>query len=205
MPDVWLGRYSRWAEKLVNAKGGPILVDIGPSIQPVMPTQGGVEELYLQSVYRYALIIGVAAVAGQQSSVQLRNPTGSGVVLITELVGVGPAVATVSTFHVSATTFSNAGSDFAGVVQGFHLDSRAPLNSSQIVTFGTQANSDLSNIIFVASGSNAVSSGIINITQGVPLVMLPGNAVRIVDQTVNEAFTVELAWRERALEPSELT
>lgn len=204
MADVWLGRFSRWVEKLFNAKGGPLLLDIDPAVKCVLSFQSGVEELYLQSVYRYAVIIGIGAVAGQQAAFGVRNPSGSNVIATIELIGAGPSVATVSTFHLSQSAVT-PGNDFAGTVKGFRLDARANPQSSMITTFGNVANADLANITFIASGNNSIATGIIDMTQGRPLTLLPGDGIRCVDQTVNEAFSVEMLWRERALETSELT
>lgn len=207
MADVWLARYSRWLEKLVGAKGGPVVVDVNPSLTAVISTQSTVDELYLQAVYRFANFIGVAAAAALQAGVQLRNPVGSGVVAVIELIGIGPAVATTSTFHVSQNVSTAGGADFATQVKrGFRLDPRGNQQSTCILSGGSElAAADLLNITFLSSGNNTVSSGIINATQGLWVPLLPGDTIRVVDQTLNEAFSVEMAWRERALESSELT
>lgn len=200
MPDVYLGRFNRWVEKLFNVKGGPTLVDIDHRVSTVLSFQPGNEERYLVGWNRYAIIKQQAAVAAQNSFFVLRNPAASNVVVVVEKIFVLGTVATPSQAHLS---IAQNQTDAATTFSGFRLDSRSNLSSTAIFSQSTAVAPDFSNIILAVGFTNLPGVDMI-ITETQELTLMPGDAIRVVDATLNEAFDVSFFWRERALETSEL-
>lgn len=201
MPDVWLARYNRWLEKILNIKGGPSLVDLDPSLTAVSSTQGGVEERYLLGWNMFGLAIDVPAVAANLSAVRVRNPIGSNVVAVFQKIMVG-AVAT----------------DFYSLVNGpATVDLATPVGGATLRLDARTISS--ASVVFSQSNTVVSPPGLANTFQRIALTLntnwdfvlddevplLPGDALEVFGNTVNQRLVVSHMWRERPLEQSELT
>lgn len=202
---IYVSRLSTWLEKRFNAKGGQVITDVDVTGRLVLPWQVGNEDRYLQGWQRFAFSLSATGGAGQTASAQIRNPSGSNVVLAIEDLNFqinAAATATFSNFIVSESISNPA--DLSGPSPGTGLDTRQNSSSVAIVSTSTNAG-QLTFTIYVANvtGAGAIHKMIVTTNQ--ELVLLPGMAIRVTDLTVAETLRVNLIWRERALELSELT
>lgn len=201
MADIWLGRFERWLEKFYNAKGGGVVMDHSPSITAMIPILIGNEDRYLQGWNRYWQDANVAANAANSSATRLRNPAGSNVIVVVEKLHLQTLVTTFSNFLIqqgSATT------DLTTASTGFRMDTRGNPNSSAILSIQNTTPANLATTVF----DKAVNSGLGQdciVTENQEFTILPGDAIQVVDQTVNEQIVITWMWRERPLESSELT
>jgi hypothetical protein len=201
MASYSLGRFNRFVEKLFNIKGGPTVLDVDPSTRLILPIFSGVEDRYLQGWGRYAIATTTNAVAAVNSGAQLRNPLGSGMLLVIEkmILQAGSATSVTSISQaVNAVDLPSAGT-------GFRIDQRNNPNSTAIFSQSTAAGTgNLANLMAVVSApANGYADYILTVDQ--ELTLLPGDTIRFVNNTVNELLRSSLVWRERALETSELT
>lgn len=200
MPDIWLGRFSRFVEKLFNAKGGPVLVDIAPSLQMVVSIDSGVENRYLQGWNIYHGSSGVAAVAAQFSRFLLRNPPGSNVLAVVEWINTNS-----NSIDMAVTTGQPnlANVQAAGTLLR-RLDARSGFIDSTLVVStdnsATQFPGTAAVIIKPNSGTGPYMP-ILSVNQEIPI--LPGDALWFASDVVNVPIQVNIRWRERALESSE--
>lgn len=201
MADIWLGRISRWLEKVYNVKGGPLLVDISPSLVAVTVAGDNVEERVPSSWNRFGATNTVPAVAAALGAFRLSNPAGSGALVVIEKATVASLLADSPLIIQSSGAFATP---FGGITTSVRLDARTINTSSAAsVTFGSAASTSGQAIVRTAYGANASYDFISEDDQ--ELLALPGDAVTIWGATLNQAFFGSFVWRERALETSELT
>lgn len=201
MADVWLGRFSRWVEKLLNIKGGPALVDLSASVMPTLALDKGVDHRYLEGWNRFAVLATQAAVAAQTSRFRIRNPTTSNVIIVLEQLAVyAPVGGTADTPFV---TWGAAVGDLGTLVtlSFARMDPRGQPTPTGIVsvTAGTSTGQAfLARTIAVNANADFITS----VDQEIPI--LPGQVVDVDSSNVNIPLNVNVMWRERALESSEL-
>lgn len=200
MADVWLGRFSRWVEKVFNAKGGPVLVDVAPSVQPVLSLDKGVDQRYLEGWNRFSVVAATTAVAANFGRVRLRNPTGSNVIVVIEQITVTP----IAGADNPIVTWGATTSDLIGpVTLSFtRIDPRGNPTPTLIITTNQQAAGGQP-LMQRGTASGIATDFINNVDQ--QLVNLPGQAIDIQIGTANLQANTSIMWRERALEQSELT
>lgn len=192
-------RLSQWIEKRFNAKGGNVITDIETVARAILQFPSGVEDRYLQSWNRYGVIANQAAVAAQNSRVRIRNPVASNVILVLEqlacftsgpdnpLVTWGPTTTDLATLVVMTST---------------RMDPRGNPQPTAIVSNNAQAAGGQA-FLQRPSGTTFTTDFINGSDQQIPV--LPGQVVDIQATNVNVGLDVSFIWRERALEPSELT
>lgn len=202
MPDVWLGRINRGIEKLFNIKGGPTLIDVNHQLTAEYSLQNGNEDRVLQSWFRFAAASAITGAAGQSAGVELHNPFGSNVIAVVERINVRISPATASLFILTYTSGPAAIADF-GPVAATRLDGRINTGSTCIYSTTTAAIGFSTQIMFQAVNNGSTVDFIH--TQNQELVLTPGSAFIVVDNTLAEAASFDIAWRERPLESSELT
>ncbi len=196
--EILVGRYNRYLQKLLGIKGGPPAAQLATEISTAIGLFHGVENRALEGWYRFAGVIQPVAIAAGTGAVQIRLS--------------GATIAVLERISLNATAgggfnlTQGAATDLTNLFTGFRLDNRVNQRSSAILS-GTAgiAATDLAvtqQIVF-AAGLNQDRDVIITHNQEWPL--FPGDALRFRFTVVNTAFTVNLIWRERALEESELT
>lgn len=200
MPDIWLGRISRWIEKFFNVKGGPSLVDLQPSLQATIALDKGVDHRYLEGQNRFSVEANQAAVAAQNSRARIRNPGGSNMIIVLEQLcffSGGAADSPIVTWGAVTTDLATL------ITLTFtRMDPRGQPQPTAIVSVNAQAAGGQAFMQRVSSTTTNIDF-INNPNQEIPI--LPGQAVDVQCQTVNNALNVTFMWRERALESSELT
>ena len=206
MAKLLAGRFNRFVEKLFATKEGRSSLDtISPELQITYTMLTGVEDRYLQGWNRYAQDFSQPAVAGQFSIAELRNPAGSGVIIVLESLLVRNNSATVSNyqFSIRAQTTDQATVSTGQVIR---LDPRGGPTPSSILSIGSSAtapNINAANMVTICL-PNGGSSQFIQTTNQ-ELTVLPGDAILVFNNTVNLAGQISMLWRERVLEPSELS
>lgn len=199
------GRFARWLEKFFNLKSAfSVVNDVSSSIQAVLVVHNGVEDRYLQGWDTFQSSTTAAAVAAQFSRFQIRNPAGSGVVVVIEHLSFASSVF----LNINAGPIRGATIDLGNVQTGLitELDVRGRTASSAIISADTNASgSPGAQFAPVVWGVpvNTPFQTIVTVNQEIPV--LPGTAYFCVAQTVNIGVTTNIRWRERALEQSELT
>jgi hypothetical protein len=198
--EILVGRLNRYAQKLLVIKN-TALHGFLPELRLVLPIFSGVEDRYLQGWNRFGTESVTAAVAAVNSGNQLRNPAGSGIIVVIEKLYVSPGLsgsAVVVSQAVNNTDLPSAGT-------GFRLDSRGNSNSTAIFSQSTAAGTtSLANVIM--RNNNLANTGYdFIIGDGMQLMLLPGDTIRLVNSNVNDSILTTIMWRERVLESSELT
>lgn len=209
---------SRWSQlfrKLGVVKGDDIVSEVHRQIFPVIVVEGDRPEHKLLAGERLAWGQFLkAAVVGQQGYVGLRNPAGSGIVVVVERIdGIrvefsrfyigllrGEADWTLASTEQPRDTRIQAGATF-GV--------SAPNITGQIV----HGDSSLISAPFVVAefGAGSSSAGLNSTNLGwtTDIVLAPGDTVVVFISNgsggggVNVAFQASFCWRERATEPGE--
>lgn len=204
MSDVWVARINRYVEKLFNVKGGPTVLDIDPAIRIDIPLKVGVEDASTQGWNRFAVSGGFASGAAQLGAVMLRNPPASNVIAVLERFSMIEALSNVQTRMDLGYLSSGIVLDLPTLFtqnQYARLDGRINTGSTLIASLSTNATVLTPRIL--AFWSATIPLGINSINMEIPL--LPGSAVQLTSQTVNQTLIGDFMWRERALETSELT
>src|SRR5689334_14381216 len=84
--EILVGRYNRFAQKLLQIKGDAPVPQLAGDIQLSMPLYSGAENRYLESWDRYGVGVLVAAQVGINSGARLRNPLGANLVIVVERI-----------------------------------------------------------------------------------------------------------------------
>ncbi len=200
--EVQHGRYLRFFQKFLGMKGRePSEVTLAAEIMPQLSLFHGQENRYLEAWSKFAQGATNAAVAAQFGVAQLRNPSGSNVVLSVEQI----YFAMEGTSSDVRITTGPTTTDVGGVgVALASMDSRdGPRNSTALASFGNQAGQLLlgNSVWRLFGNANTVITLLQYEDQAIPV--LPGQAIAFSSATVNIATNVTFQWRERFLEDSE--
>ncbi len=197
---IQTGRFNRLFQKLFSIKGGANVTEVGAEILPVMNIRIGAEVRYLEGWELFAIGTIASPIVAQTGAVQLRNPAGSGVIAVIEKVNFSSQSAQRITFSQS---FGGLTADLANLTTPRQLDPRTRANSSLQGSNGNNVADLTAGMFNYPIPANPIPIELVNFEdQEWPL--LPGQAFRILANTVNTDLTVNIRWRERALEESEL-
>lgn len=198
--EILVGRFNRALQKLLGLKGGPPAPQLAGEIAPSLPLPWGREMRALESWFTFAFTAGIGAAAGQQSVARMRNPANSNVVAVFERICVALVLTDQPLLQSQAS-----GADL--VVTAFssqqRLDPRGATGSNLIFssnTVGVPAVA-LINKLQIAGAPNTTADFIITDIEEIPL--LPGDALQVQSNNVNQALNVSWLWRERFLEEGE--
>jgi hypothetical protein len=200
--EILVGRLNRFLQKYLGMKGDAPSVQLAADWQPSLgfDVEGNVELRYLQGWNKYAISSLLNAIAGQPTGVRLRNPVGSNVVAVVELLSMGTPTAT----DVMNLAHGPIAADLVTIISGAvaRLDPRGNAAPTCVMSTNTAALTSLSSVIAVRrTVANTNVDFILTADQEIPL--LPGDALQIQPSTVNEALDFTFWWRERFLEESE--
>jgi len=161
----------------------------------------GVENRWLESWERFFFTSFLAASAANEGGVRLRNPAGSNVMVVIERVEISELLPDNPGF-----AFGTATADLGTVGQGAPLDTRGRTQPTSIPSSQNTAPT-----VPALTGAATLSRPFIAANtpyffisdEGQELTVLPGSAIQINANTVNQGLSVALLWRERSLEESE--
>ncbi len=161
----------------------------GETVTPTIDLWAQPDWAFLQGRILFARRVSSAAVAGRFSSVELVNPAGSGILVVTELIRSGTssldiAVDSGTALGVTATT------------QGLARDTRYPAGPVSVATVVT---GDLA--AGVTQPQDRITSGVL---ANRPYILRPGTKLFLVGLAVNTAIEVVLYWMERRVLNGEL-
>lgn len=201
--EIQVGRFNRLIQKLLSLKGGASLVSAEDSLGFVLSLFHGAENRYLESWERFGNNTDQAGVAGVQSIVQIRNPTGSNIVVVLEKVLVTSTGGGADVFHVQ---FGPQTADLATVntVVG-RLDRRGRGTPVAIVSSAsTIVGAGSFGVFILRFGLSAADQAfdlILDVNQEITI--LPGDGFGVLHDSTGIQISVSFIWRERQLEESE--
>jgi hypothetical protein len=204
--EILVGRFARGAQKLFGIKGNVPTPTLSADIVVNHQLHSGAERMWLEGWDLFTGNAGMTAFAAQQSSMEVRNPTGSGVIVVLTRAQICDASGTTT-----ATLFLNRGTavDQSTVSPGLNIDQRSRRGSSAVFSNsaagastnpgGTQ--SALARWNATTSAGATATGELLRANDELPL--LPGDAFWFVAITVNIGWNGVMWWRERPLEDSE--
>ncbi len=195
--EILVGRVNRALQKLLGMKGDAVSPQLAGEIVPGVVIPLGAEFRYLEAWDRYGAFITQAAVAAQQGQIQLRNPAGSNVVAVFEKIDLSSGAADQPGMQIKST-----GVDLAtAITLGSNRFDNRSRPTPTLIASRTTAVLAAPTQYQGAIAANGTLQVIFTDIQEIPL--LPGDAVQVQSNVVNQAFSASLWWRERFLEESE--
>jgi len=199
--EILVGRYNRFLQKLFSMKGGPPSAQLATEITPNLNLFNGIENRYLESWFRYGAAPGLAAVVGANPVFRFRNPAGSNVIAIVEKLSFPLLANFIGQVELRAVAVDLGG---ASSLAQARIDPRGNPSPSLILSNQNAGAFSTTTQLFNVTGlANTQVDLILFEHQEIPI--LPGDALTIVNQSLNSPLQVDLVWRERFLEDSERT
>src|SRR5712664_3191744 len=204
--EILIGRWNRYAQKLTGMKGGPPAPQLSSEISFSHLIFSGVENRFLESWSRFGHHTAIAAVAGNGSAIEIRNPIGSNVVAVVEklqLVNLGAATDAGFLSQGPGTQLAVPASGLVVTLDNRGSAHGALLLFAQNTAVGVVADL-LSGVIGrVPLAVNTASDYFID--EMILTTLVPGDNLRWRASVVNQAVAWNIIWRERFLEESERT
>lgn len=204
--EILTGRINRFLQKLLAMKGRPPAPQLSSEISTNIQLFNGIENRYLEGWRIYMAGSSAGPTVGQTEASQLSNPKGSNVVAIIEALSVIGALGGAAQAFIISENFANqAALTNSGV--GVTIDPRVgppgQISSTLIVSSSAGGSADLG---FVLKTVPILSGGFQESisTPNQEITLLPGQSIRVRQNTVNLFMQVNYKWRERPLEESEL-
>ncbi len=201
--EINVGRYNRALQKLLGMKGEASVPILASEIAPSFVLPYGVENRYLEQWNRFGLGMNVTATAGNQSAFRLRNPAGSNVIAVVEVL-------TYSVFLNNdvgvAIQFGQGGGNLSTLPLARALDGRSQtLRPNCIPSTDTGLNgSQIGTTIALLAVLQASSFSFIS-NENQEITLAPGDTLQVVGGTSALQALCSWIWRERFLEESERT
>lgn len=173
-------------------------MDVESSVQIALPIASGNEERYLEGWLRFGIVASAPAVAAALSLIRLRNPGQSGVIAVVEKASCWEAAVDQPSLNKS-----QPGSDFTVQVTT-PMDPRGGQASTVIASLGSNA----ARLGSIAMAGQVTANGTaldFILTPNMEIPILPGDALTLWGNVVNQQVNGCFVWRERPLETSELT
>jgi hypothetical protein len=172
---------------------------LAPEVQPTIDTNQ--QDDAAQYFLRRSRIVGcrftINAIVGQQGEWQLRNPAGSGVLVVLRTLRLMDTVGNLTMDYGTRIT----GADYGTIITtGGTFDTRWILTGSSVRTAIVSAQTSAVPIIYTMGRV----PGQFNDPIEVPVVLAPGTSLNGLLGTANAAATVELQWEERIVAAEEL-
>lgn len=196
--ELQVGRYNRLAQKFFSMKGAAAVNSVLPEMGFTLAVFHGVENRYLESWERFAGGGTVAAIVGQSSAFNLRNPAASNVIAVVEKLAFSESV------NDNAVVLRNGiTADLNLINAPTRLDSRSRPNPTLVLSRNNAAPT-LGTFVYTVSVSANLTYDLIGFEEQ-ELPLLPGDGLQIVGGVANQAIVAAWVWRERFLEESERT
>jgi hypothetical protein len=200
--EILVGRFNRALQKMFGMKGGPPAPQLASEVAMTLSMFYGCENRYLEAWDRFGTNLSVAGVAGQQTGIRFRNPAGSNVIAVIEKMNFAASVAQLLSLGIQVGLGDLASTLGLG---SRRFDPRGRINPALI------GSSDASAAVVALNASIAFLQGSVGVLTEVifeenqELPLLPGDSYQITTTVANSNLNGTIWWRERALEPSEVT
>jgi hypothetical protein len=203
--EILVGRFNRALQKVFGMKGGPPSPQLATEIQPNVSMFWGNECRYLEGWQKFGVqAFSAAGGAGTRSSVRIDNPKGSNVAAVIEKITLAGQAAVADQPILNYSILSSGDQANAVIVVNTGLDQRGPQSPQLHVTSANGVQSTVGVTIWAgALVANTSLDAILDEAQELPL--LPNSTYTVYSSNLNQALTVTIWWRERSLEPSEVT
>jgi hypothetical protein len=198
--EILVGRFNRGLQRVYGIKGHPPVATLAPEIMPVHSIFFGQEQRWNEGWTRYGLAVVLTGTTGVPS-MQIRNPAGSGLVVVVERVFVdtitagrfelqyGTATPDLTTSLNSSTRSMDARNTAKSAAV---LSSNVTVGAGQIGGTVLQASVAGSTVLDFLGGESANEFPV-----------LPNDALRCQFDTVAVTVDMSFIWRERFLEEGE--
>jgi hypothetical protein len=202
--EILTGRHNRALQKLFSMKGGPPAPQLASEISASIPMFHGAENRYLEAWMRFSFSVGVAPVAGQLGTARLRNPAASNVVAVFERI---VATNNVALPDQPQLEHQSSGADLAIVAftQQMRWDPRGSQQTVLIASVNTAGSPAVAFLLKELGNFPANNTHQFINDDSQQLTLLPGDALQVQSNVVNQTLFVSFLWRERFLEDSERT
>jgi hypothetical protein len=198
--EILVGRYNRFLQKLLGMKGSPPSPQLAGDIQPGIALFHGMENRFLESWRLYAASFNLGPTAAQTEACQIKNPTGSNAIGVIESVIFGSPGAD----FVTVSTSFNDPANLTNVFIATAMDPRQGTAGSSMLISGSAGG--IVDLGFVVKRIRVAATSVELINdEHQQWLLLPTQAHRLRQETVNTTMVVSIVWRERALEEGERT
>lgn len=202
--EILVGRFNRALQKAFAMKGEPPAPQLASEITPAISMFWGVEQRYLEGWERFGNGVVQGAVAAQTFGFRFRNPAGSGVITVLELLAASNQSGGDTLQLVNSIVPQT---DLATLDSPAQLDSRSRPNPSLICSHGTAASVALATPRAISLRQTSVALGMADfiLFDDQEITILPGMTYQLQDTSgnVNQAAVCTYTFRERFLEDSE--
>jgi hypothetical protein len=203
--EILVGRFNRALQKVFGLKGGPPAPQLAGEIGATVNMLWGAETQYLEGWQNYAIAVVVAVGgAGTRCGVRIDNPKGSNVCAVIEKITFVGQPAVTDNPQVNYSILSSGPMPGGVITANIGLDQRGPQTPQLPVTAQNTAAAILG--INIWQGALAVNSVVDVIqTEHQELPLLPNSSYSFYSAVLNQSLSVNIMWRERPLEASEIT
>jgi hypothetical protein len=182
-------------------KGDASLFQFSTEMMAVLPMFIGAENRYLEQWDRFAFSVSQAGVAGQLSTIKLRNPVGSNVIAVFEKINYASSGGdTNATLQIG--TDQTDGATITPLVASNNLDLRSA-RLSTLIASRSGAAAPVSQVAILSAGVASNSTYDYIGTDIQEITLNPGRSIQLVNSTANVSILGSFIWRERLLEESE--
>jgi hypothetical protein len=204
--EILAGRFNRFAQKHFSMKGsGTGTPTLSADVQLNLSFISGLENAYLQGWDLFGVQTSQAAGgAGNIAQVRIRNPVGSGMVVVVYRCTATSLTAGTAQYSMQRGT---ATTDFAALAgtTGLRKDARS-IRGGPMAIVSSQNTTPLTSLTNAAShwsGYVTAPNTLEVLSPAIDEPILPGDAMQVWNNIANQDVIVSLWWRERALEDSE--
>lgn len=203
--EILAPRYARFLQKLLSMKGEPGAQQLAGEFMATFVMSSGAENKFLEGWILHSWETVFAGSPAALNAAMLRNPVGSNIVAV--LTKVSATSLLSDQFVVSMGPRTTDLPTPITLPAPSNFDARYGASSRSLLTASIQQAAGPGTAPpdrgFFAVGASGTYDMIIDATEEVPL--LPGWAISVRNNVVNQTNGVTFWWRERVLEDSELS
>lgn len=201
--EILAPRYSRMLQKLFSMKGPQATKQLGGEFLPVIPIFYGAEMRYLEGWVMHSVETVLSASPANLNAIELRNPPLSGVIVVVQRILCACGV-TGDSYILSMGPKTTDLPTPLPIASPSAFDRRWGTQVSPLIASIQQAagpGTAPPDRLFTSIPANTAFEFVLDTLHEFPV--LPGDAIALRSQTVNNASAYSIWWRERPLEDSE--